>query len=143
MGSMFYYEHKYDDPKDFWSSLLQSGEFRVGPSMKRLIEICLVLTTSSADAERLFSVLTFVKTKYRNKMTTKSTENALRIKVNGPELSKIDIFAYAQAWTIKHWYTDYIVGSNNQQKSPKKGFTNENLEEMVEDGINYSQSRLY
>ena len=143
MGSMFYYEHKYDDPKDFWSSLLQSGEFRVGPSMKRLIEICLVLTTSSADAERLFSVLTFVKNKYRNQMTTKTTENALRIKINGPELPKADIFAYAQAWTFKHWYTDYIVSMNGQKKEKNKGFNNEDLEEMMEDGINYSQSRLY
>ena len=144
LGSMFYIEHKYDDPQDFWSSLIQSGEIRIPPSMKRLIETTLVLTTSSADAERVFSVLTYVKNKYRNKMATKSTQNALRIKINGPELPKPDIFAYAQAWTLKHWYTDNIIGMNKQEEKKKnKGFSNENLEEMSMEGITYSQSRLY
>ena len=143
MDSIFYYEHKYDDPQDFWSSLLQSGEIRINDPMKRLIEISMVLTTSSADAERVFSVLTYVKNKYRNRMTAKTTEHALRIKINGPELPKADIFAYAQAWTMNHWYTDYIVGSTKKQEKRKKGFSNENLEDMVLEGITYSQSRLY
>ena len=143
MNSIFYYEHKYDDPQDFWSSLLQSGEIRINDPMKRLIEISLVLTTSSADAERVFSVLTYVKNKYRNRMTPQRTENALRIKINGPEVAKLDIYAYAQKWTDHHWYTDYIVGSNKKEKKEKKGFTNENLEDMAIDGITYSKSRLY
>ena len=143
MNSIFYYEHKYDDPQEFWSSLLQSGEIRINDPMKRLIEISLVLTTSSADAERVFSVLTYVKNKYRNRMTPQRTENALRIKINGPELSKLDIYGYAQRWTDHHFYTDYIVGSNKKEKKEKKGFTNENLEDMAIDGITYSKSRLY
>ena len=77
-------------------------------------------------------------------MATKSTQNALRIKINGPELPKPDIFAYAQAWTLKHWYTDNIIGMNKQEEKKKnKGFSNENLEEMSMEGITYSQSRLY
>ena len=76
-------------------------------------------------------------------MTPQRTENALRIKINGPELSKLDIYGYAQRWTDHHFYTDYIVGSNKKEKKEKKGFTNENLEDMAIDGITYSKSRLY
>ena len=142
MTSMFYYEHKFDNPQEFWSSLLLSKEIRWNAPMKRLVEISLSLTTSNADAERVFSVLTHVKNKYRNRMSVKSTENALRININGPELSKLDIYSYSQMWVAdNHWFTDYIVPHPHQSKQQKNKFFHDDNE--AEDQVSYSESRLY
>ena len=56
MNSAWWCKHQEDKPDDFWPSLLQEQPIQLPDQIKKLIQIVLVLATSSADVERLFSV---------------------------------------------------------------------------------------
>ena len=54
LNSNFFCTHKSDNPRTFWSLVLQNQEFVIPNNLKRLIQTVLVIATNSADAERLF-----------------------------------------------------------------------------------------
>jgi len=54
--------------------------------------------SSSAEAERVFSLLTHIKTKYRNQSSLRSLEGLLNISFNKPELPLFNAKIYADKW---------------------------------------------
>ena len=55
-NATFWCNHKYDRPEVFWPIVLQDNPTELNEDLRNIIRISLVLATSSADAERLFSV---------------------------------------------------------------------------------------
>ena len=55
--------------------------------MSELAQICCVIPPHTADCERDFSQLNFVKTALRNRMNEKTLDSIIRIVVEGPPIS--------------------------------------------------------
>lgn len=92
----------------FWSELLKWPDIAWAENIEKLILTVLVLPISSAEAERGFSTLNYVRNDRRTKLTKDNLENVMRIKLNGPdELDKFGAVKYAEKW-IKagHMRTD-------------------------------------
>lgn len=83
MDSPYYLSHFNDNPGIFWSALLQSDKFDIDPYLKKLIKNVLVLSPSSASAERLFSIMNHLRTHRRENLSVENTENQIRIRMNG------------------------------------------------------------
>ena len=61
MDSIFYKLHKNDNPNVFWPAFLQSAQFRIDGYLEKLIKIVLAIPPSSADAERMFSIMNHIR----------------------------------------------------------------------------------
>ena len=85
MESSFWCHHKGDNVEDFWQSLLQDATIEIPDNLRKLVKICLVLGVSSADAERIFSIMGNIHTKRRERCSVLSVEDQIRIINNGPE----------------------------------------------------------
>lgn len=85
MESPFWCNHKKDKVEKFWQSLLQDESIDVPLNLRQLVKKVLVLGISSADAERVFSILGNIHTKRRERCTVISVEDQLRIIYNGPK----------------------------------------------------------
>ena len=68
------------------------------PSMSKLAQICCVVPTHTADCERDFSQLKFVKTTLRNRLKDKTLDSILRIVLEG---SPVEEFPFPEA--VKMW----------------------------------------
>lgn len=99
----------------FWAQALQCKEISWGPSIKRLLHIVLSLPVSSAEAERGFSTLKYIRDTHRNRLTPKNLDAMMRIKLNGPdELNHFAAEKYAKKWIDKgHLATDNKIGIRN------------------------------
>lgn len=95
----------------FWSQILKWSDIEWHDDVKRLLFCVLSLPISSAEAERGFSTLKYIRDTHRNRLTPESLDATLRIKLNGPD--ELEYFAaakYALKW-IKtgHFATDSRV----------------------------------
>ena len=68
------------------------------PSIKKLIEITMVLPLGSADAERGFSILKHASYDRRSLLKSQTIDAILRLRINGPDISEFDAFRYARLW---------------------------------------------
>lgn len=65
-----------------------------GTNMKRFLHIVLSLPISSAEAERGFSTLKYIRGTHRSRSTPKNLDAIMHIKLNGPD--DLDYFAAAK-----------------------------------------------
>ena len=70
--------------------------------LKSIIEAALVMTISSAGAERVFSEMNLAKDKKKGCMLVETTEGIVRIKKNGPDPYSMNMAAYAQDYLAHH-----------------------------------------
>jgi hypothetical protein len=84
---------------DFWTRQLKNKEFILSPLLRIIIEGVLTLPIGSAQCERGFSIMNYVKDKKRARLNSKTIEDLIRIKENGVKvLKKFNAAYYAQAW---------------------------------------------
>jgi hypothetical protein len=116
-------------PEKFWSFYLRSGNIDWQPTIKRLIQIVLVLPANSADAERSFSIMNHIKYDRRARLSSLNLDHLMRIRINGPRA--LDRFAsgrYARAWVkAGHLRTD-----DPMQQRKRKAEVLEDDEDTVE-----------
>ena len=84
MESSFWCQHKGDKVEDFWQALLQDSTIDIPDNLRKLVKTCLVLGISSADAERIFSIMGNIHTRRRERCSVLSVEDQIRIINNGP-----------------------------------------------------------
>lgn len=99
----------------FWSQLLKWPEITWGTEIKRLLFTVLSIPISSAEAERGFSALKYIRDSHRSRLSPTSLDAIMRIKMNGPD--ELDHFAavkYARKWVENHHPTDYLMGAKNE-----------------------------
>ena len=115
------------DPSFFWSFYMNKN-IGWGEDILKLLQIVLVLPSNSADAERSFSILNYVRYDRRTKLTPKHTEDLVRIRFNGPgEIEQFPADKYARLWKKKnHFLTD-----------EKKQKQNENNDVEIDDQGDY------
>lgn len=63
-----------------------------------LIRIALVIPIGSADAERGFANMNNIKTSKRSSLEHETSEALMRIKINGPDITKFNSKKYAMEW---------------------------------------------
>lgn len=56
------------------------------PNLMKLLTLCVIIPSSTASVERLFSQMNLVCTKLRNKLSQKSLDFHLQIIINGPDI---------------------------------------------------------
>lgn len=72
------------DPVEFWSKIAQYEDALGHHEYEEIAEYalnCLVMPVSNASVERIFSHVTFIKSKLRNRMKTRMLEAILRIRI--------------------------------------------------------------
>ena len=96
--------------KAFWHKYLSLPQesFTIPPELRKLIEIILILPTTSSPAERSFSLLELVKTKRRNRMSHTVLESIMRIKMNSKWKNPIEFPAnfFTEKWLDLHMRCD-------------------------------------
>lgn len=114
----------------FWSQLLKWPEIEWGADIKRLVYIVLSLPVSSAEAERGFSTLKYMRDSHRSRLTPANLDAMLRIKLNGPD--ELDYFAaakYARKWINGgHFATDSKVRAKDPETVSHSLLEEENVE---------------
>lgn len=99
----------------FWSQLLKWPEITWGTDIKRLLFTVLSIPISSAEAERGFSALKYIRDSHRSRLSPSSLDAIMRIKLNGPdELDHFTAAKYARKWVQNHYPTDYIIGAKDE-----------------------------
>lgn len=94
-------------PFVFWSILLKDPSIAWQTNTKKLINTILVLPVGSAEAERGFSIMNYIKSKRRARLLPETLDHIMRIRINGPEVKKFAARKYAKAWVNeKHMRTD-------------------------------------
>lgn len=84
---------------DFWAALLSWGDIAWGDNIKKLVQTVLAIPISSAEAERGFSVLNYLRNDRRKTLSGAHLDDILNIKLNGPsDLNKFVATKYARAW---------------------------------------------
>ena len=68
------------------------------PRMSKLAQICCVIPLHTADCERDFSQLNFVKTPLRNRMNERTLDSIIRIAVEGPPIKE---FPFTEAVRLR------------------------------------------
>lgn len=94
---------------EFWSKFLHPNTTNVEwtEKTKRIIQTILVIPVGSAEAERGFSIMNYIKTSRRSSLTPERLDELMRIRINGP--NKIEEFSsmkYAEEWVKNHIRTD-------------------------------------
>ena len=67
--------------------------------MSKLMMHALVLPVATTDCERAFSTMKRVETDLRNRMQTKTLDQLLRIRIEGPDLSEFDFEDVVDCWS--------------------------------------------
>lgn len=78
----------------FWSQLLKWPEIIWDTEIKRLVQTVLSIPISSAEAERGFSTMKYLRDSRRNRLVPKTLDAMMRIKLNGPD--ELDYFPAAR-----------------------------------------------
>lgn len=113
----------------YWSQLLKWPEITWGSEIKRLLLTVLSIPISSAEAERGFSTLKYIRDTHRSRLTPESLDAVLRIKLNGPD--ELEYFAaakYASKWVRKHMPSDAISGSSKKNTAKLSLLEPDNVE---------------
>ena len=71
---------------------------RLYPRMSKLAQICCVIPLHTADCERDFSQLNFVKTPLRNRMNERTLDSIIRIVVEGPPIKEFPFTEAVRLW---------------------------------------------
>jgi len=102
---------RQSEPVIFWGKMLALEHLPWNNDIKKIIQMILVFPIGSADAERGFSILKHARYDRRSSLATESLDAILRIRINGPEIAKLNALKYAQLWErTGHLMTDSILG---------------------------------
>lgn len=103
----------------FWSQLIKWPEIEWGSDIRRLLFTVLAIPISSAEAERGFSSLKYIRDAHRSRLTPVNLDAIMRIKLNGPdELSYFAATKYAQNWIKNgHYPSEYQIGQKKRNMS--------------------------
>ena len=115
---------KYCDMKDskpnwFWSSVLRDANLDIFEELRHVIRSAMAIPMGSASAECTFSIMNFIKTAQRARLTPVSMEHILRIRINGPEMSGIEMKNYANDWLQDHERCDPLFPWGGPKKAKK------------------------
>lgn len=91
----------YTSISAFWSQVLKWPEISWGSCIKRLVHTILTIPISSAEAERGFSILKYIRDD-RSRLTPTNLDASLRLKINGPEIVDFPAEKYAKRWVDKN-----------------------------------------
>lgn len=98
----------------FWSEILKCDcDLSWGSNIKRLLHIVLSVPVSSAEAERGFSILKYIRDMHRTRLTPKNLDALLRIKINGPD----DFNHFVAEKYAKQWIEDGHMATDNKMGS--------------------------
>lgn len=78
-------KRKETESMDFWSQLLIWPEIVWATNLKRLIYVILSISISSAEAERGFSTMNYIRNDRRSRLTDENLEDIMRIKLNAKD----------------------------------------------------------
>ena len=73
-------------------------QWRLCLRMPKLAQICCVISLHTADCERDFSQLNFVKTPLRNRMNERTLDSIIRIVVEGPPIKEFPFTEAVRLW---------------------------------------------
>lgn len=93
----------------FWAQALKWEQISWGSNIKRLLHIVLSIPISSAEAERGFSILKYIRDSHRTRLTPQNLDAIMRIKINGPD--NLDFFPAARY--AKKWIDDGHLSTDN------------------------------
>ena len=83
---------------NFWVYFLGSNHVTWENDFKSLVLTTLTLPIGSADIERGFSTMNYIRTSRRSRLSKEHIEDIMCINVNGPKLEDFDATSYALAW---------------------------------------------
>ena len=108
-------------PRYFWFKYLTKlpDKFIFPQKIKDIIDNSIAIPASTADAERGFSLMTAIVTKYRNCLATKTVAGLLRVKMNGPPREKLPAGDLARHFVVKHMRVDDPAFYPSRTKRPK------------------------
>jgi hypothetical protein len=84
-----------NSPSSIYKSLLKKPNI---PNMRKLVELMLVISPSTAECERGFSQMKLIKTELRNSLTDDSLRILMTIKHHGPSLEDFNADRAINYW---------------------------------------------
>ncbi len=97
------------DPVSFWYHYLkdrnQVVDWQSKQQLQKIIQISLILPAASADVERGFSYLKYMKYDRRSSLLASTVDSMMQLKVNGPPLETFDAQYYANFWLREGHYS--------------------------------------
>jgi hypothetical protein len=75
----------------------------------------LTVAISGAQVERSFSILNIIKSSTRNRQNSITTENLMRVFLNGPSTNKFQPMSYAKAWTNERHFKSDARGQRQEK----------------------------
>ena len=109
-------------PKHFWFKYMQKlpEKFLFPAKIREIIDKSLSIPASTADAERGFSLMTAIVTKYRSNLALKIVAALMRIKWNGPPREKLPATDLARIFVEKNMRADDpSFNDDHLKKRPK------------------------
>jgi hypothetical protein len=91
------YRSELEIYKTSWAEINERFRVKV-PNILDLMDLVLSLPASSAECERGFSQMKIIKTEYRNRMTSSTLTQVLRIKLNSASISDFDPTPAIHTW---------------------------------------------
>ena len=89
-------------PNWFWSSVMKDDNINISEELRHVIRSAMAIPMGSASTERTFSIMNFIKTAQRARLTPENMEHILRIRINGPDMAVTEIKNYANDWLRDH-----------------------------------------
>ncbi|OXA43047.1 putative aminopeptidase 1 [Folsomia candida] len=91
----------------FWHNILtKPKEYPMGNSIQFVLEASLVVSPTSADAERMFSIYKFIKSPRRTRFLPETMDSLMRLHFNGPkDFRDIPAAEYTKTWGVSHHHT--------------------------------------
>ena len=96
----------------------------------------MAIPIGSASAERAFSIMNFIKTAQRARLTVENMEHILRIRINGPHMGGIEMKNYARDWIEHHERCDPLFPRESPKKARKSDCDTEN--ELEQEHLSFS-----
>lgn len=122
----------------FWALALKCEKISWGSNIKRLLHTVLSIPISSAEAERGFSTLKYLRDTHRARLTPKNLDAMMRIKVNGPD----DLSLFPAAKYAKKWIDDGHFATDSKIRTKKQETTSDIITDDNEDGIDKNKKNL-
>lgn len=99
---LVFHNSQYKDMniQEFWK-VIKLKHSHVYPQLLKLASICLCLPLSTAACERGFSTQNRIKTKLRNRLTSKRLDVLMRISMEGPPIHDFDFSKALNIWKVK------------------------------------------
>ena len=89
--------------QDIKTEMESSGAYTdIFPEMFKLLDIVLALPLGTASVERSFSQMKLVKTRLRNRISDNNLAKLMRIAIEGPELTSVDVEAILNIFKEKN-----------------------------------------